>query len=132
MATDVRPGRLSWGEVAAIVAIIALAAGVRLARPDLTEFKADEGRLLTLALEAAAGDVPPHGIASSVGFPNAPLSVWLYALPLLLWRHPFAPTLFTGLLSTLAVAGVYWLTRRCPNRRQRGAASSAPRSYARR
>ena len=112
MATDVRPGRPSRAEVAAIVLIIALAAVVRLARPDLTEFKADEGRLLTLALEAAAGNVPPHGIASSVGFPNAPLSVWLYALPLLLWRHPFAPTLFTGLLSTLAVAGVYWLTRR--------------------
>ena len=112
MATDVRPGRPSRAELAAIVLIIALAAVVRLARPDLTEFKADEGRLLTLALEAAAGDVPAHGIASSVGFPNAPLSVWLYALPLLFWRHPFAPTLFTGLLSTLAAAGVYWLTRR--------------------
>ncbi len=112
MAIDLRPGRPSRAEVVTVVLIIALAAVVRLARPDLTEFKADEGRLLTLALEAAAGDVPLHGIASSVGFPNAPLSVWLYALPLLLWRHPFAPTLFTGLLSTLAVAGVYWLTRR--------------------
>ena len=36
-----------------------------------------EGRLLTLALQAAAGDVPRHGIASSVGFPNAPLSLSL-------------------------------------------------------
>ena len=112
MAIEARPGRPSWAEVAAVAAILILAAVVRLARPDLTEFKADEGRLLTLALQAAAGDVPPHGIASSVGFPNAPLSVWLYALPLLFWRHPFAPTMFTGLLSTLAVAGVYWLARR--------------------
>ena len=110
--TDTRPGRPSRAEWLALAAIILLAAVVRLARPDLTEFKADEGRLLTLALEAAAGDVPLHGIASSVGFPNAPLSVWLYALPLLLWRHPFAPTLFTGLLNTLAVVGVYWLARR--------------------
>jgi len=112
MANEAHPGRPSRAEWLAIAALITLAAVVRLARPDLTEFKADEGRLLTLALQAAAGDVPLHGIASSVGFPNAPLSVWLYALPLLLWRHPFAPTLFTGLLNTLAVAGVYWLARR--------------------
>ncbi len=111
-ANEARPGRPTRAEWLAFATVIALAAVVRLARPDLTEFKADEGRLLTLALQAAAGDVPRHGIASSVGFPNAPLSVWLYALPLLLWRHPFAPTLFTGLLNTLAVAGVYWLARR--------------------
>jgi hypothetical protein len=111
-ASEARVGRPTRVEWLAIAAIVGLAAAVRLARPDLTEFKADEGRLLTLALQAAAGDVPLHGIASSVGFPNAPLSVWLYALPLLLWRHPFAPTLFTGLLNTLAVAGVYWLARR--------------------
>ncbi|MBP6786831.1 MAG: hypothetical protein KA170_04515 [Candidatus Promineofilum sp.] len=112
MASEARPGCPTRAEWLAFAAVIALAAAVRLARPDLTEFKADEGRLLTLALQAAAGDVPLHGIASSVGFPNAPLSVWLYALPLLFWRHPFAPTLFTGLVNTLAVAGVYWLARR--------------------
>ena len=111
-ASEARPGRPTGAEWLAFAAVIALAAAVRLARPDLTEFKADEGRLLTLALQAAAGDVPRHGIASSVGFPNAPLSVWLYALPLLFWRHPFAPTLFTGLLNMLAVIGVYWLARR--------------------
>ena len=86
MASEARPGCPTRAEWLAFAAVIALAAAVRLARPDLTEFKADEGRLLTLALQAAAGDVPLHGIASSVGFPNAPLSVWLYALPLLFWR----------------------------------------------
>jgi 4-amino-4-deoxy-L-arabinose transferase-like glycosyltransferase len=111
-ASEARPGRPTRAEWLAVIAIVALAAVVRLAWPGLTEFKADEGRLLTLALQAAAGDVPLHGIATSVGFPNAPLSVWLYALPLLFWRHPFAPTLFTGLLNTLAVVGVYWLARR--------------------
>lgn len=96
----------------ALVVLLLLAGVARMARPGLTEFKADEARLLSLALDTAAGDVAARGIATSVGFPNAPLSVWLYALPLLVWRHPFAPTLFVGLLNTLAVAGVYWLGRR--------------------
>ena len=109
---EARPGRMSRREWAAVVALLLLAGAVRLARPDLTEFKADEGRLLTLALATAGGDVVRHGIASSVGFPNAPLSAWLYALPLLLWAHAYAATLFTGLLNTLAVGGVYWLARR--------------------
>jgi len=99
-------------EVAALLGLLVLAAVARMARPGLTEFKADEGRLLSLALATSQGDIARHGIASSVGFPNAPLSVWLYALPLTLWRHPYAPTLFLGLLNTLAVAGVYWLARR--------------------
>lgn len=92
--------------------LLILAAVTRLALPGLTEFKADEGRLLTAALEMSKGEFALRGISSSVGFPNAPMSVWLYSLPLLLWRHPYAATLFTGLLSVAAVAGVYWLGRR--------------------
>ncbi len=99
-------------EAVLLVGLLLLAAIPRLARPGLTEFKADEARLLTLALATADGDVAVRGIGSSVGFPNAPLSVWLYALPLLVWPHPYAATLFTGLLGVAAVAGVYWLARR--------------------
>jgi len=111
-ASDARPGRPAAWEVAALLALLLLAGVARMARPDLTEFKADEGRLLSLALATSDGDIARHGIASSVGFPNAPMSVWLYALPLTVWPHPYAATLFTGLLNTLAVAGVYWLARR--------------------
>ena len=99
-------------EGALVVGLLLLAAVVRLARPGLTEFKADEARLLTLALTTAGGDIAVRGISSSVGFPNAPMSVWLYALPLLVWPHAYAATLFTGLLGVAAVAGVYWLARR--------------------
>ena len=106
-----RPRLAAW-EIAAVVALILLAGVVRMGWPGLTEFKADEGRLLTLALQTSAGDVTPYGIASSVGFPNAPWSVWLYALPLVVWRHVYAATIFTGLLNTLAAAGVWWLARR--------------------
>ncbi len=109
---NTRPGRPAAWEVAAVLALLLLAGVARMARPDLTEFKADEGRLLSLALATSDGDIARRGIASSVGFPNAPMSVWLYALPLLLRPHAYAATLFTGLLNTLAVAGVYWLARR--------------------
>jgi len=107
-----QPLRVGRWEAAVVAALLLLAGVVRMGWPGLTEFKADEGRMMTLALQSSAGDVSLHGLASSVGFPNAPMSVWLYALPLVVWRHPFAPTIFTGLLNTLALGGVYWLTRR--------------------
>lgn len=99
-------------EAAIFCGILLLAAVTRLVRPDLTEFKADEGRLLTAALEMSKGSFALRGISSSVGFPNAPMSVWIYSLPLLIWRHPYAAVLFTGLLSVAAVVGTYWLGRR--------------------
>jgi 4-amino-4-deoxy-L-arabinose transferase-like glycosyltransferase len=99
-------------ELVALLGLLALAAVTRMGWPGLTEFKADEGRLLTVALAMSRGELAMRGISSSVGFPNFPMSVWLYSLPLLLWRHPIAATLFTGLLATLAVGGTYWLARR--------------------
>lgn len=119
MAADslpIKPAGRSWSasraEIAVFLGLLLLAAVARLALPGLTEFKADEGRLLTAALEMSKGQFAWRGISSSVGFPNAPMSVWLFSLPLVLWRHPYAATLFTGLLSVAAVAGVYWLGRR--------------------
>ena len=99
-------------ELIILLLILVVAALVRLGRPDMTEFKADEGRLLTAALTMRDGEFALRGISSSVGFPNAPVSVWLYALPLVVWPHPYAATLFTGLLSVVAVGGTYWLGRR--------------------
>lgn len=99
-------------EIVLILFVLAMAAAVRLGWPGLTEFKADEGRLLTAALTMSDGEFALRGISSSVGFPNAPMSVWLYSLPLMIWPHPFAATLFTGLLSVAAVGGTYWLGRR--------------------
>ena len=96
-----------------VALILLLAAGLRLGWPGLTEFKADEARLLTLSFEMVEERrLALRGISSSVGLPNFPVSVWLYALPLLLWPHVYAATLFTGLLNTLAAAGCYTLVRR--------------------
>ncbi len=109
-----KPTNLSRrGETVLLLAILLLAGTLRLGWPGLTEFKADEARLMALALDMAEGvSFPIRGISSSVGFANFPMSVWLYALPLALWRHVYAATLFTGLLNTLAVLGCYWLARR--------------------
>jgi 4-amino-4-deoxy-L-arabinose transferase-like glycosyltransferase len=99
-------------EAVVFLLILVIAAVARLGWPGLTEFKADEGRLLTLALRMSDGEWAVRGISSSVGFPNAPMSVWLYSLPLFIRQHAYAATLFTGALGVAAVAGVYWLARR--------------------
>lgn len=100
-------------EIGLVGAILLLAVALRMGWPGLTEFKADEARLLALSLDMAEGlAFPTRGIASSVGFPNFPMSVWLYAIPLFLWQHVYAATLFTGFVNSLAVLGCWWLVRR--------------------
>lgn len=100
-------------ELGLFLAILAVAAVARMGWPGLTEFKADEARLLKLAFDMAdGGRLALRGIGSSVGFPNFPMSVWLYALPSFLSLHPYAATIFTGLLNTLAIVGCFWLVRR--------------------
>jgi 4-amino-4-deoxy-L-arabinose transferase-like glycosyltransferase len=95
-----------------LLAILFLAALLRLGWPALTEFKADEARLYALALDMAEfKSFALRGIGSSVGFPNFPMSVWLYAIPLLVWKHPYSATLFVAALNTLAVYVCYRLTR---------------------
>ncbi len=101
-----------YAEPALVLLILLLAGWLRMAFPGLTEFKADEARLLDLALDMADGQFALRGISSSVGFPNFPASVWIYSLPLFIWPHPYAATLFTGLLNTLAIAAAYWFVRR--------------------
>jgi len=99
-------------EIILVLLLIALAGLLRMGWPGLTEFKADEARLLALALEMREGQFALRGISSSVGFPNFPASVWVYTLPLLVWPHVTAATIFTGLLNTLAAAACYWFVRR--------------------
>ena len=77
---DYSPPR--WLELLLLAAILLLAGALRMAEPGLTEFKADEARLLALAYNMADGELALRGISSSVGFPNFPASVWLLALPI--------------------------------------------------
>ncbi|MCA9950857.1 MAG: hypothetical protein KDE48_14500 [Anaerolineales bacterium] len=99
-------------EIILISLLLIAAAVLRMGWPGLTEFKADEARLLALALDMAEGQFALRGISSSVGFPNFPASVWIYSIPLFVWPHPYAATIFTGLLNTAAIAASYWFVRR--------------------
>ncbi|MFK7805679.1 MAG: ArnT family glycosyltransferase [Anaerolineae bacterium] len=100
-------------EIIIACAIILLAGVLRTIWPGITEFKADEARLMTLAFDMAEFKYfPIRGISSSVGLPNFPASVWVYALPLFVWKHIYSATIFTGLLNTGAVALCYFFTRR--------------------
>jgi 4-amino-4-deoxy-L-arabinose transferase-like glycosyltransferase len=100
-------------EIITVSGIILLAGLLRTLWPGITEFKADEARLLTLAFDMAEFKAfPIRGISSSVGLPNFPASVWVYALPLFVWKHIYSATIFTGLLNTGAVALCYFFTRR--------------------
>ena len=101
-----------WQEWLLVAALVGLAGLLRMNWVGISEFKADEARLLALALDMADGQIALRGISSSVGLPNFPMSVWLYAMPLVVWPHPYAATLFTGLLNTVAVLACYWLVRR--------------------
>ena len=100
-------------ETLTIVGIVLLAGLLRTIWPGITEFKADEARLMTLAMEMAEFKAfPIRGISSSVGIPNFPASVWTYAFPLFFWKHIYSATIFTGLLNTAAVLLCYFFTRR--------------------
>jgi hypothetical protein len=105
-----RPGRL---EILALIGILVLAALLRLSAPGVVEFKRDEANLSYLALDLVRGQsLPLLGISSSVGIPNSPMSVYLFAVPYVFSSDPTLATQFVGLLNVLAVLLTYLLARR--------------------
>jgi hypothetical protein len=108
----------SQAELLALAVILALAGLLRMGWPGITEFKQDEAHLYTLSLDVAElRAFPLRGIDSSVGLPNGAASVYLFALPLLIWKSPLAATLFVGALNTASVGLAYLLARRYWGRR---------------
>ena len=100
-------------ELAALAAILAVAALLRLGWPGVNSFSYDEARVSLLALQMAReGQIAAIGIPSSAGVPNFPAAIWLLALPYALSADPLVATRFVGLLSLLAVFGAWWLVRR--------------------
>ncbi len=95
------------------IAILILAAVLRLWNLDATEFKYDEARVANLAAEFVDTGVPPlRGMGSSAGVDNPPLAVYLIALPVLLTRDPLLVTAFVVLVNLVGVWGAYALGRR--------------------
>lgn len=109
-ATSPIQRRLEW---LALLAMLLLAAFLRLGQPGIVEFKRDEATLSRLALELAQGESFPWlGIGSSVGYPNAPINVYLLAIPYLVSDNPLIATLFIASLNIIAVALLWRMTRR--------------------
>lgn len=104
-------GRDRWEWITLLV-ILAVALVLRMGWPTLAEFKRDEAKVVRAALAIAyEGDLPVEGVGSSIKVNNLPLTHYLMALPLLVWRDPVAAILFIGLVNGLAVLACYLLGR---------------------
>jgi len=92
--------------------ILVLAAGLRLTRLGLVEFKYDEATTARSALAIAReGQFPALGMISSWGAHNPPLMGYLLAPPFALSRDPRLAAGWIGLLGVAAVGLTYWVAR---------------------
>ena len=104
---------MTFRDRVALTAVLLLALVLRLGAPGLVEFKTDEANLSVLALDMVHGrGIPLLGIDSSVGIRNAPVSVYVLAVPYLFTTNPVVATAFIALLNVVAVGLLYWLARR--------------------
>jgi 4-amino-4-deoxy-L-arabinose transferase-like glycosyltransferase len=105
-----RPTRLEW---IVFCFIIVLAALLRLGWSGNVEFGKDSYHLSSLALDMVHGrSFPLLGIRSSVGLPNAPMSVYLMAIPFALSDSPLVASGYVALLNVISVGMLYVLARR--------------------
>jgi hypothetical protein len=96
-----------------LAAVLFFAAYLRLGSPGVVEYKSDEASLSQLALDLTHGrSFPLLGISSSVGIPNAPVNVYVLAIPYLFSDNPLHATQYVGLLNVIAIGFTYVLVRR--------------------
>lgn len=107
--TKARFGIRDW---ATLALILFLAAVLRLGDAGIIEFLHDEALLSLMAQDMVAGKgIPLTGIASSVGLPNPPVSVYVMAIPYALSPSPQFATLFIAALNVVGV-GLLWVIAR--------------------
>jgi hypothetical protein len=100
-------------EAIVFIAIIMLAAVLRVGAAGIVEFKRDEANLSYMALDMARGrEFPLLGIDSSVGIRNAPINVYIMVVPYLFSSDPTVATQYVGWLNVLGVALIYLMARR--------------------
>jgi len=95
-----------------LIGILLLAAGLRLTRLDLIEFKYDEATTARSALAVARqGHLPAVGMVSSRGPHNPPLMSYVLALPFACSRDPRLAAGWVAFLGVVAVGLTYWVGR---------------------
>jgi hypothetical protein len=108
-----RVPKQSLAERGALIAILVLAFALRLALPEVVEFRQDEANLSLLARQMAQGRLfPLHSIDSSVGVLQPPALLYYFLPPYLLSSDPLFATQYMGAMAALAVLLVYLLARR--------------------
>jgi hypothetical protein len=101
-----------------VIAIVILAAVLRIGWPGLTEFKYDEAQMYRSAvLLLRDGKLPAAVISSQAGLPYPPFMTYILAIPLIFIRHPAADVIFLGVLGAGAVGLTYTLAARVYNTR---------------
>src|SRR5688572_10999154 len=109
---DSSVSRITRLEGAAVVAVIVLAAILRLGYAGVNPFASDEARLSVLALEMGREGHPIRtGIPNSAGSRNLPASVYAFVPPYIVSTDPLFATQYVGVLNILAVFGLWWITR---------------------
>jgi len=107
-----------WSRRLAIAAIVVLAGFLRLQRPSLMEFKADEAEALRrVEASLSGGGLPVRGLESSIGLPNPPVFIDLLLIPGAVSLEPEFVAGFVALLNLAAVGLCYFFGRRLFNER---------------
>jgi 4-amino-4-deoxy-L-arabinose transferase-like glycosyltransferase len=113
-----KPKIRQTGTYLLVLAILLLAAALRLTRLDLAEFKSDEAGIAREALKLVyEGQFPVVGPSSSQGPAHPPLQIYLMALPFSVTQDPRLAVAVVALIHTAAVVMVYWLGARFFSRR---------------
>ncbi|HZS23932.1 MAG TPA: glycosyltransferase family 39 protein [Gaiellaceae bacterium] len=100
--------RLRW-ETACALAIVALAAWLRLQHLGLAQFNDDQAIALRIAHDILHGDMRTTGLTSSSGAANPPLYVYIVAAVVAIHHGLIFATVSTAVLSVVAVALTYVL-----------------------
>jgi hypothetical protein len=88
--------------------VLIVAAFLRISEPGIVRYEYDEMQVTVLAKDMVAGrDFPLQGIVSSVGFPNSPMTIYIFAIPYLVSNDPVFATLFVALCNVIGV-GLLW------------------------
>lgn len=96
-----------------LLAIVLLAAVLRLSNLGVTEYAYDEARLVGMAQDFLAGmHFPTEGLPASMGFPAPPTMVFLVALPYLFTSDPLVVEVCVVALNLVGVALFTVMTQR--------------------
>lgn len=109
----IRRNPLRTKEILLFIVVMLVATFLRMGDIGITEFKRDEAVLSQLARNVATGeDLPLLGMGSSTGFPNSPVSVYLFAIPYFFGSTPVLGNLFVVMMNLIALALIWKFARR--------------------